>query len=47
MADTQAAFDCVLTAVRPMAPASGRVHPSLAGHTVLARAFLKAPDCAW
>ncbi|MGH6857738.1 MAG: SGNH/GDSL hydrolase family protein [Methylocella sp.] len=47
LVDTQAAFDCVLTEVHPMALASDRVHPSLAGHMVLARAFLKALDYTW
>jgi lysophospholipase L1-like esterase len=40
--DTQAAFEDVLTVVHPMALASDRVHPTLAGHMILARAFLKA-----
>jgi lysophospholipase L1-like esterase len=44
---TQAAFECVLTAVHPMALASDWVHPNLAGHMVLARAFLKALEYAW
>ena len=47
LVDTQAAFECVLTEVHPMALASDRVHPSLAGHMVLARAFLKALNYAW
>jgi predicted component of type VI protein secretion system len=32
LVDTQAAFDVVLAAVHPMALASGRAHPNLAGH---------------
>jgi len=40
--DTQAAFEHVLTAVHPMALAGDRVHPTLAGHMVIAQAFLKA-----
>jgi lysophospholipase L1-like esterase len=47
LVDTQAAFECILTEVHPMALASDRVHPSLAGHMVLARAFLKALNYAW
>ncbi|MGH6835170.1 MAG: SGNH/GDSL hydrolase family protein [Methylocella sp.] len=47
LVDTQAAFDCVLTEFHPMALASDRVHPSLAGHMVLARAFLQALEFAW
>jgi lysophospholipase L1-like esterase len=45
--DTQAAFEYVLTEVHPMALASDRVHPTLAGHLILARAFLKALEYAW
>jgi lysophospholipase L1-like esterase len=45
--DTQAAFDDVLTELRPMALASDRVHPNLAGHMVLARAFLKTLEYTW
>lgn len=40
--DTQAAFDGVLEHMHPMALAWDRVHPNLAGHLVLARAFLGA-----
>ncbi len=47
LVDTQAAFECVLTDVHPMALASDRVHPTLAGHMVLARAFLKALKYVW
>jgi len=47
LVDTQAAFECVLTEVHPMALASDRVHPNLAGHMILARAFLKALKYAW
>ncbi len=39
--DTQAAFDAVLTDLHPMALAWDRVHPTHAGHMVLAQAFLK------
>ncbi|HEX3497555.1 MAG TPA: hypothetical protein VHT02_10375 [Methylocella sp.] len=46
LVDTQAS-ECVLTAVHPMALASDRVHPNLAGHMVLALAFLKALKYAW
>jgi lysophospholipase L1-like esterase len=44
LVDTQAAFDWVLTEVHPMALASDRVHPNLAGHMILAWAFLKAVE---
>jgi lysophospholipase L1-like esterase len=45
--DTQASFECVLTEVHPLALASDRIHPTLAGHMILARAFLKALKYAW
>ncbi len=45
--DSQAAFDRVLTAIPPLALASDGVHPNLAGHMILARAFLKAVDFTW
>jgi lysophospholipase L1-like esterase len=45
--DTQAAFDRALVEVHPMALAWDRVHPTPAGHMILARAFLKAVDFAW
>jgi lysophospholipase L1-like esterase len=47
LVDTQAAFECVLTEVHPMALASDRVHPNLAGHMIHARAFLKALESSW
>ncbi len=47
LVDTQAAFDAVLTALYPATLAWDRVHPSLTGHTVLARAFLQAVEFAW
>jgi lysophospholipase L1-like esterase len=47
LVDTQAAFESVLTEFHPMALAPDRVHPTLAGHMVLARAFLKALKYAW
>ncbi|MGA7385421.1 MAG: SGNH/GDSL hydrolase family protein [Methylocella sp.] len=47
LVDTQAAFERVLTEVHPMALAADRVHPNLAGHMILARAFLKALNYAW
>jgi len=40
--DTQAAFDFVLTELRPAALALDRVHLKPAGHMILAEAFLKA-----
>lgn len=41
-ADTQAAFDEIMTEIHPMGIATDRVHPTLTGHMVIARAFLKA-----
>lgn len=40
--DTQAAFNAVLAHYHPAELAWDRVHPNLTGHTVIARAFLKA-----
>ena len=40
--DTQAAFDRVLAHMHPMLLAWDRVHPSLTGHMILARAFVQA-----
>jgi lysophospholipase L1-like esterase len=45
--DTQAAFNEVLKSLYPAALAWDRVHPSAAGHIVLARAFLKEIDFNW
>lgn len=47
LVDTQAAFDEVLIELQPTALADDGVHPNLAGHFVLARAFLKAINYAW
>jgi Lysophospholipase L1 and related esterases len=47
LVDTQAAFDAVLAHRHPMALAWDRVHPSQAGHMVLARAFLKGIEFDW
>ena len=47
LVDTQAAFDAVLTDYYPATLAWDRVHPSLTGHMVLARAFLAVVDFAW
>lgn len=41
-ADTQAAFDEVMAEIHPMGIATDRVHPTLTGHLIIARAFLKA-----
>ena len=46
-ADTQKAFDAVLTHCHPMALAWDRVHPNQNGHMVIARAFLQAVEFAW
>ena len=45
--DTQAAFNRVLAHLYPAALAWDRVHPSQAGHMVLARAFLSAVGFDW
>lgn len=45
--DTQAAFNKVLEHVYPATLAWDRVHPSVTGHMVLARAVLQALDFAW
>lgn len=45
--DTQAAFDAVLVHLHPMALAWDRIHPTLTGHMVLARAFLQALGYEW
>lgn len=42
--DTQAAYDAVLGHLHPAGLAWDRVHPNLAGHMILARAFLSAVD---
>ncbi|MCM3630438.1 SGNH/GDSL hydrolase family protein [Paenibacillus glycanilyticus] len=42
--DTQAAFNRVLDHIYPATLAWDRVHPTMSGHAVLARAFLKAID---
>ena len=41
-ADTQAAFDEMMAEIHPMGIATDRVHPTLTGHLIIARAFLKA-----
>ena len=45
--DTQAAFNVILKDIYPAAIAWDRVHPSTAGHMVLARAFLKVIGFDW
>ncbi len=47
LVDTQAAFDAVLAHVYSATLAWDRVHPSVTGHMVLARAFLRALDFVW
>lgn len=47
LVDTQAAFDAVLAHYHPATLAWDRVHPTRAGHMVLARAFLQALGYAW
>jgi lysophospholipase L1-like esterase len=45
--DTQAAFDAVLVDLHPMVLAWDRVHPTHAGHMILAKAFLKTIGYEW
>lgn len=45
--DTQAAFDEVLVHLHPMTLAWDRVHPNMAGHMVIARAFLQGIGYSW
>lgn len=45
-ADTQAAFDAALAHLPPATLAPDRVHPTLIGHMLLARTFLRAVDLA-
>jgi len=45
--DTQAVFAPIFEYVHPTAIASDRVHPSLAGHMLLARAFLQTIGFNW
>lgn len=47
LVDTQAAFDRVLAQLHPMTLAWDRVHPTHAGHMVLAQAFLQAIGYEW
>ena len=42
--DTQAAFDTVLAHLHPMTLAWDRIHPVLAGHMVIAQAFLRGVE---
>ena len=45
--DTQAALDDVMKDIPPLSLAQDRVHPALAGHMVLARAFLSTIGYEW
>lgn len=45
--DTQAAFNDVLKHCHPASLAWDRVHPGVAGHMVIAKAFLKAVEFDW
>ena len=47
LVNTQAAFDGVLQWVHPMHLAVDRIHLNLAGHMVLARAFLQSIGYSW
>ena len=42
--DTQAAYDAVLVHRAPTSLAGDRIHPNLAGHMILAQAFLRGID---
>jgi lysophospholipase L1-like esterase len=45
--DAQAAFDSVLKHTHPMNLAWDRIHPGITGHTLIARAFLRAVGYEW
>ena len=45
LVDIQAAFDAYLEHYHPAQLAWDRVHPTLTGHTIIARAWLKAVGC--
>lgn len=45
--DAQAAFKTTLEHIHPMTLAWDRIHPSLTGHMVIARAFLNAVGFEW
>lgn len=45
--DTQTAFDAVLRETHPMSLAWDRVHPTVTGHMILTRAFLKTIGYCW
>lgn len=47
LVDTQTPFDVLLQHMHPMNIAWDRIHPSLPGHMVLARAFLKGIGFNW
>lgn len=47
LVDTQAYFDPVMVAVDPLQLAMDRIHLNLAGHMILARAFLRRIDFSW
>lgn len=47
LVDTQQAFDEYMKHVSPLALCADRVHPSLAGHAVIAKAFLNAIGFEW
>lgn len=45
--DTQSAFDATLQRIHNMSLAGDRIHPNLAGHMILARAFLDTVGFEW
>jgi hypothetical protein len=47
LVDSQTAFDSVLDHHPPEAVAWDRIHPTLAGHMLLARIFLQALEFDW
>jgi lysophospholipase L1-like esterase len=47
LVDTQARFDPIMTIIDPLQLAMDRIHLNLAGHMILARAFLEKIDFSW
>ncbi|NQT85165.1 GDSL family lipase, partial [bacterium] len=45
LVEVQAAFDAYLEHYHPAQLAWDRVHPTLTGHTIIARAWLEAVGC--
>lgn len=47
LVDTQTCFDPIITFIDPLRLAMDRIHLNLAGHMILARAFLNSIEFAW